>query len=223
MGQPTNGQKSMVVSYLTLRRGIGVLGFALPFVMLFGGKVFGQWEVQESICRYYYTDMRNGFVGMLCIIGFFLFSYRGYGRTDDTAGNVACVFALLVAFMPPSPESGATKSQSIAGGIHLVSAFGFLCTLAYFSLLLFTKTDPSHAPTKEKRQRNLIYRICGWTIVGAVALLCLYVLMLRNLIGSQFERFNPVFCLETLAVAAFGFSWIVKGEMIAKDALGPGT
>jgi hypothetical protein len=29
----------------------------------------------------------------------------------------------------------------------------------------------------------------------------------------QFERFKPIFCLETIALLAFGISWLVKGKI----------
>jgi hypothetical protein len=31
-------------------------------------------------------------------------------------------------------------------------------------------------------------------------------------VGDRFEQWHPTFWLETAAVEAFGFSWLVKGE-----------
>ena len=90
--KPTDPQ---LISYLMLRKTIGILGLAFPIALIIGSVAFfGCQEVQGSISAYYHTDMRNLFVGVLCAIGLFLFTYTGYDSTDATAGNIACMFAL---------------------------------------------------------------------------------------------------------------------------------
>ena len=100
--------------------------------------------------------MRNVFVGTLCAIAVFMLSYRGYGRSDDVAGDLACVFAVGVALFPTTPPGEPSQMEKLVGAIHLGFAAVFFLTLAYFSLILFTKTDP----TKESTHRNVSETQC---------------------------------------------------------------
>lgn len=207
---------SLVLSYLGLRKAVGVLGIALPFVLAFGGMLLDGPGLQASISNYYYTGMRNVFVGTLCAIAVFLLSYRGYERRDDIAGDIACVFSLGVAFFATAPPGTPSDTQRLIGGLHLAPAAGFFLTLSYFSLVLFTKTDPTKQPTPRKLQRNKVYKVCGWIMLGAIGLIVLHALLSGGITGSL-DRLAPVFWLEAVAVVAFGVSWLTKGEGILKD------
>src|SRR5512143_1409059 len=104
---------TLVFSYLTLRKAIGALGLALPFVLSFGAFLIFHQPVQNSISHYYWTGMRDVFVGMLFAIGFFLLSYQGYERADRIAGILACVFAVGVALFPTVPNAEAVTGPSV--------------------------------------------------------------------------------------------------------------
>lgn len=213
--QPTTS-RSLVISYLVLRKAIGVLGIALPFVLVFGQILFYESGVASSISSYYYTGMRDVFVGFLCAIAVFLMSYKGYERKDDLAGDLACVFGVGVALFPTSPDVGATPLQQWVGWAHLAFAAAFFVTLAYISLCLFTKTGSMKPPTRKKQQRNLVYRACGGTMLGCLVLIAL-VELVPGIDLSEIKRRDPVFWLEALAIVAFGVSWLVKGEGILQD------
>jgi hypothetical protein len=206
----------LVISYLVLRRAVGIIGIALPFVLVVGKWLLNGWGIQSSISAYYYTSMRDVFVGSLCAIGVFLLSYRGYERADDVAGNVACVFAVGVALFPTSPPAGATATQTAVGLIHLVFASAFFLTLAYFSLVLFRKTNPAKQMSERKKERNVVYTACGYTILACVGLIIVDVVLLRDLV---LQAVGPVFWLESAAVIAFGVSWLTKGETILADVV----
>ena len=106
--------------------------------------------------------------------------------------------------------------QETLGTLHYLSATVFFLMLAYFSLVLFRKTNPAVPPTREKLKRNRIYFICGVIILAAIGMIAL----LKLVPGLQTRMFltdDPVFWLEALAVVAFGFSWLVKGEAILSD------
>ena len=200
----------LVISYLDLRKAIGLLGLALPFALLFGGLIF-DGRIEQSISAFYYTPMRNVLVGTLCAIGVFLSSYRGYDRRDAIAGILGCVFAVGVAMCPEAPTH-ATPRQVVVGYVHYTFAAALFLTLAYFSLRLFTlSSKPRQTP--QKLARNSVYRVCGWTILGAMAL----ILVRAALFADRFTQYDPVFWLESLSVWAFGVSWGVKGEAILKD------
>ncbi len=216
MASKTGVSDGLVISYLVLRRAVGIIGTALPFVLVVGKWLLNGWGIQSSISAYYYTSMRDVFVGSLCAIGVFLLSYRGYERADDVAGNFACVFAVGVALFPTSPPAGATATQAGIGVIHLVFASAFFLTLAYFSLVLFRKTNPAKQMSERKKERNVVYTVCGYTILVCVGLIIIDVVLLRQ---SVLRAVAPVFWLESAAVIAFGVSWLTKGEALLADVV----
>jgi hypothetical protein len=210
-----NSGVSLVISYLDLRKAIGIIGTALPFVLAIGKVLLGSPGIQSSISAYYYTAMRDVFVGSLCAIAVFLFSYKGYDRRDDRAGNIAGLAALGVALFPTTPSNFTPQTQ-LLGTLHLISAAVFFLTLAYFSLVLFKKTSPQQPMTIRKVWRNRIYTVCGSIILIALALSAIIGIVpaLANALG----RFDPIFWLEAAAIVAFGISWMTKGEAILGEA-----
>lgn len=203
---PDDTQENVLVSYLTLRRVVGVLGVALPLVLaLWGFAVLDGIRIQPSISDYYSLRTRDALVGILFAVGWFLFTYRGYERTDDIAGNLACLFAIGVALFP---DSGAPWERVI----HFASATALFLTLSYFALFLFTKSGGS--PTPMKRARNRVYRTCGVIMLACIAGIGLYSALLQD---TPLAAFKPVFWLESAALWAFGVSWFVKGETILTD------
>jgi L-asparagine transporter-like permease len=208
---------SLVISYLTLRRIIGILGIALPFIMVSGTFLFGGYnEIQGSISSYYYTNMRDVFVGIICAIALFLFSYRGYNLIDNIAGDLGCLFALTLAFFPTRPDIFQPGYKDVTAYIHLISAALFFCVLIFFSLVLFPRRDKNQPFTKQKKQRNKVFRVCGYTILGCMVLIFLYFVLQENFYPGLI-KYDIVFWLETVALFAFGISWLVKGQFILKD------
>ena len=107
--------------------------------------------------------MRDVFVGTLCVIGFFLLSYRPttafkeYEGPDNVVGNWACLFAVGVALFPTTPDNPAPGDPRFIGYIHLTFATLFFLSLIYFSLFLFTKrkSEPATITTKAKEGQGL--------------------------------------------------------------------
>ena len=215
MENKKENQRNLVFSYLTLRQAIGILGMALPFVLSLGALLLFHTGLQSSISDYYHSCMRDVFVGTLWAIGFFLFSYKGYCRSDNIAGNLGCVFAIGVTLIPDAYGKITMSFNETSGIIHLTFAFLFFCTLIYFSLFLFTKTGTA-IPSKKKLQRNIVYKTCGYIMIICILLIAI-IFILPGSIKSHIEALKPVFWLEALAILAFGVSWITKGEAILKD------
>ena len=210
-----------------LRAIVGFLGMALPVVLaVWGFFILHGWHLQNSLSDYYSLRTRDAFVGILFVIGWILFTYKGYEKMDGIAGKLAWLFALCVALFPNS----GCGWERVA---HFTSASCMFLILAFFSLVLFTKSGGSpkgfkktisafrfNAPKKritmtpQKKTRNVIYRVCGWTIVA-----CLVLLVVFNLFGqdSLIKNINPVFWLESIMIWAFGFAWFVKGDTLFKD------
>ena len=239
MAEPSD---SSVIHMQALRRAIGAIAFLLPWVLVAGENVRdlllkepGQANrrfVELSISAYFHTGMREAFVGSLCAIAVFLLCYKGYQRWDILAARVAGSCALLVAVCPtrePSVEAGDTGEPVIdsatlfssarapdprwVGDVHFAAAALLFATLAVMSLVLFTRSTAA-VPTRQKTQRNRIYRTCGWVIIGCIAAVALGKLLLSD----AFNRSSSyVFSLESLALLAFGVSWLTKSELIFAD------
>jgi hypothetical protein len=207
--------RGITTSYLFLRRSIGVIGLALPFV-LFGyhsiqaGKVL----LRGSISSYYYTEMRDVFVGSLFAIGVFLFCYR-FRRLDNVLSNLAGVMAVGVALFPATPADP-SHTEVIVGRVHGVLAAILFGLLALFCFVSFPKVDNAAGRvTAHKIARNRIYRTCGVLIV--LSMLVVLAIQLLPVPRSFVDTYRPLFFAESVAIIAFGFSWFVKGGTILRD------
>lgn len=143
---------NLVISYLNLRKLIGMMGLFLPLgLVILGG-------FQSSLSAYYYTDARDWFVGVLIAIGTYLFTYRGYDIRDKIYTTVAGCSAVLVA-MVPTPHT-----------LHYIAAIVLFVCMGCLALFQFTKTGQAF-PDDKKLKSNKIYRICGLTIFVSIALI----------------------------------------------------
>jgi uncharacterized membrane protein YiaA len=194
----------IVVSYLTLRRAIGMLGISLP-IILFTWGVLGQRLWLDTISAYYSLRARDALVGCLCTIGCFLFTYHGHDDHDNLVTHVAGSCAVLVALVP-SIHSG------IQHTLHFVFAATLFVLLAYISYFRFTRQDDQ--PTEAKVTRNRVYRRCAVAMIVSVGLIP--VVDLTHL-TVRLALVRPIFLLETLALWAFGLSWLVKGGTLWRD------
>ncbi len=200
-----------IISYFRLRQLIGILGIALPLLMVvFKYISSNSWQIEFSISDYY-NDGSAGyvFVGVLFVLGFFLMSYKGYEKIDDRASDFGCICALGVALFPT------TSTNNFVHIMHFVFALLLFSTFIFFSLYLFRKTSSPKTITKKKVMRNRVYVTCG-----IIMIVCIIGIALASLgvMGSAAGKYKIVFWLEAVALGSFGFSWIVKGELLWKDA-----
>ena len=212
---------NFVVSYLNLRIGLGFVGFLLPIVLITGNFLFDNCtQVQPSISHYYYTAMGNYFVGSLCAVAMFLFFYKGPKKIDGIVANIAAIAALLVAFFPTDEAESSvckylfTERKNSVNYIHFTAAAFLFSCFAFFCLVLFTQTGGT-VVTSKKRVRMSIYKVCGIIIIACIILIAIY-----NLVGNletTFAKYRPTLVLESIALFAFGASWITKGQMFLKD------
>jgi len=237
------GPVGYVFSYLNLRRIVGVIGILLPVVLRVGVTIFGLPE-PYSVSGYYYSPMRNVLVASLCVLGIFLIAYRGYDRLDSRITNVAGGAAIGVAFFP---TSNPLFSPAWVGRLHPYFAAVAILSLALMALQ-FTRSQPAdqsqrsgetrrawlkdieymgrallfryedRARKSRKNVRNHIYSACAWAILVGVVLA-----FLQNFWPESAKNLTQwVYWFESLAIVAFGFSWLVKGgAMLADAALAP--
>jgi hypothetical protein len=213
-----SSQRPLVMSYLTQRLLIGVLAVLLPVVVVIANWLLG-YGFQQSVSGYYYTPMRNVFVGTLCAIGVFLLSYDGYDLPDRLITDLAGLCAICVSFFPTTP-SAATAHQVVIGDIHLGFAVTAFVALAVMSLR-FAKREPTPAglpfwprvayafgftgpgDSSTPRWELAAYRISGFVILVCVVLAYL-------LSSIQYS----LLVLEWVLLWSFGVSWFVKGKKI---------
>ena len=77
-----------IISYLDFRKLVGWVAMALPIVVWIGGVVFEKIPILDSVSSYYYTSMRDVFVGLLCAVGVFMCFYRGVSKVDVILANI---------------------------------------------------------------------------------------------------------------------------------------
>jgi hypothetical protein len=223
MTRELNKYDRRINSYMTLRRAVGLIGLCLPVVLLAYSGAFHGGELESSISHYYYTDMRNLFVGALCAVGLFMFFYAGYSWVDDWTGNIAGLSAIIAAFFPTIPVNGSTEWYN---NLHLpFAALLFVC-FAFFSLFLFTqskagkiyKHDPcnegyvfigSENRTPRKRLRNMVYIICGFGIIACLVFMAVWIFVFKTDNNDN----GLTYWLEFTALILFGISWLTKGEI----------
>ena len=211
----------LIVSYLTLRKAVGFIGLAMPIVVRVGAYFLEGIPSNTSISAYYYTSMRDIFVGTLWAIGVFLFCYRGPDTQDNLLTNVAGACAVLIGLLPTEPEyhplilakfpqlmTDACYRNHGPLGVHIYVVALFFLIISYLTICRFTR-PPSEAPiTPQKKWRNRVYVICG--IFMIVSLVVLVIIKLKS---PQASIFWP----ETVAIVAFGVAWLTKGHFILKD------
>jgi hypothetical protein len=204
---------------MTLRKAIGILGIVLPFVCVIGSSVLSQCTCFEgSVSFYYYTKMGGFLTGTLCSLGIFLLSYNGYNTWDKIVSKTAGLFAILIALFPakgPAVFSACDiidrHASAFSDTVHSVACALFFVDLICMSLFLFTKDDGNPMPKKLKR--NIVYKICGYVMLASVILLGICYMKWV----PSWSSWDPILVFETVALIAFGVSWLTKGQGILKD------
>ncbi|MBK4216264.1 hypothetical protein JJJ17_10035 [Paracoccus caeni] len=224
-GLSQKAHNDLVLSFLSVRRAIGVLGFFLPLALIAFALVTGQFL--PSISDAFFTPMRDIFVGTMMAQAVFLWSYEGFRPnsgeliSDKATARIAAVAAAMVGLAPTNMTPGTegatelpcTLLQCVMGTgpaamIHMIAAAVFFAALAIYCLVLFVRGEPD---SPEKRASNAIYSACGWIIVVSITLIG--ILFLTGL-DESLRWLRPVFWLETIATFAFATSWLVKGDSL---------
>ena len=154
---------NVTVNTKRMRIMIGALGMLLPWLVAL---ITLSWPQSVSIT--YYSILAVGaFMTVLGSAGILLINYRGYDRLDDIISTIAGACGIMICLCPmgvpddSSPITGAFRLPSnISNFLHCASAAGFFGLLAFMSFFLFTKTGVK-AVTKQKKIKNIIYRVCG--------------------------------------------------------------
>ena len=211
-------KENVTVNTKRMRIMIGILGMLLPWLVAL---ITLSWP--QSISITYYSVFAVGtFMVVLGSAGILLVNYKGYEKIDDITATIAGIFGILICLFPmtcsvksmtpstvvyPDAENTAVGifhlPSTISNIFHCISAFGFFATLAFMSFFLFTKT--AGEMTKQKKIKNIIYRVCGVGMLGSFALMLLQFI-------PGFNCYSLTWIVEAIALFFFGASWIVKSD-----------
>lgn len=198
------------MSFLRLHNLIGICSFILPLILLIGTVPF--CGIQGSMSACWYTNMRDVFVGSLYLCGGFFIANKGYDQTDNRLFNLCGICFFLIATFPCEQSNTLCSLyiynititiQKYHVYIHYITASVLFSTLAIICLTQFVKSSYNQ-PIDGKRQRNVLYIICGWLIIIGILLLISSRYLFPNWTWSTFAA-------EIIMLFSFGTAFIVKG------------
>jgi hypothetical protein len=163
-GQKVQREKTanaLIINYINLRKAIGYIGFLFPVALFVGAWSISNsvlsWQWPGSVSGYYFTSMRNVFVGALCVIAAFLIAYSGYNEMDRWITNLAGIFALGVALFPTGNPN--FHPVWVSYFYHIFSSL-MLIFLALMALQ-FTRTKPSSGEHLRDQLLHLLKALLG--------------------------------------------------------------
>lgn len=190
----------MKINTVRLRAWLGGLAILLPWIVaLLAG------EIPESIsATYYIPQCTTSFMIILGASSILLMCYKGYDKQDDIILSLSGVFGLGICLFPTYTYLYDTVgtfqvSVNVSSTIHNTCAIIFFGLLSYNSFFLFTKGDGT--PTKKKKIRNIIYRVCGVGMIASFLLLLLPDFRIK------------IWLVETIALFFFGISFLTKADI----------
>jgi hypothetical protein len=210
------------LSYLAMRKWIGIFGMLLAVIIVLGGNLFSDLGIQQSISIYYYSNMRDLLVGLLCFVSIFLITYKGETKGENYVTIFTGITSLLVALFPCYNENYKDIKVSLfqiypqySDKIHLISACLFFFFLGFISFVFFAEAKQVKSQLI-KRNIRILYKISG-----IIIWLCLL-----GLIVHHFSRENSflngpytTILLEAIALFIFGITWLIKGIQIKEEQI----
>lgn len=225
--QDTVNIRNSSISYLALRRCLGILGLLLPLLVV----VFNGFEFKSSISHFYYSSSSVFFTGFMFAFGIFLIFYPGRVDESDKISDgwvttIGGIGAILTALIPTAycslselPILITTELSSFCDGaglttqyihnnstlsfIHLSCAAIFLGLMGYMSFSRFTKG-------RTTAKMRVFYKFCA-----IMVWLPLVILGLKFIFNLEWTPYD-VFILECVSLVFFGIAWLVKGKMFER-------
>lgn len=211
-------QKHILATYFDLRVGVAAIAFLFPVILPLMGNYLGV-EFQPSLSDYYHTDMRNGFVGILFIIGAFLYLYRGFSNWENWLLNAAGLLAVCIALLPTDMK-GSASMQNAAEVFSMPLLHGF-CAVTFFiciALVCITCSRLTLDQIKENGYRKKLLMSIYWLL----GILMVTLPLTAAGIARFTELANPdmkshvIFWIEFAGVWVFATYWMVKSYEIHK-------
>ena len=219
------------ISDHALQQTVGWIAFAMPvFVRLVAFLHDGIWTT-NSISAYYYTSLRDVFVGSLVAGGIVLAFFPSRNVHDRWLARIAGLAAVGIGLFPMPIRAGVIdwvkadteqKRQAFVAalehGPHGPLGYHYYFVVVFFvtAFVLVTfrfKANTPVQPTARKCRRNRVYTVCG-CLMGAAFLWMAGIWFAGH---NDENKMASIFYPETLAVMAFAAAWLVKGQLVLKD------
>jgi len=200
---PEQLQQHILSTYLDIRRGIAIIGIIFPFLLWIGGRVRYGLPLQDSMSAYYYTPMRDWFVGLLFVTGTFLVLYKGFSHAEDWALNIGGVLAVGVAIFPMPLEKG---KEWIT--LHGFCAVGLFFSIAFVALFCAKDTLELIKDTKIPNPEQVIARLKK--LYNGIGVAMILAVAAAYLLNNAFDTGRSTFWVEAAGILSFGFYWLVK-------------
>lgn len=200
------------------RKMLSFFGFLLPILApLFGFLAYSDNgpEFWYSISATYYASSKILMIGVLFVVAFFLWTYKGYDIGDSVSCKISAGAALAILVFPCDCLAAGDHTgilnlpTNISDIFHCISAAILFGSFAYMIGFRFTKTDPNkmHHMTSKKEIRNIIYYTCAGIIV---------LFMISQVITSLLKVRWMTIVNEAIMLWAFSFAWAVKADVFKK-------
>ena len=213
------------LTYVFLRIGVGALALLLPIILAVGGAAAYGLRLQDSISAYYHAFtasprfpdifaieglglMRNWFVGILWAIGFFLILYKGFGRRESRALNIAGILLVMVSMFP---MGWACREACPKVSTHGVTAILFFFAIGY--VCIFRSSDTLQLlPVSQRTVYKRIYRVIG-------VIMWLFPLFVAIFEAAHLRIFgtHTIFFIEAVGIWTFSAFWLIKTFEIWKS------
>jgi len=232
-----------VVSYLTLRRWIGILGIGLPWACWIANGTINclnllnnhKLVVLGSICRYepeenlkssishfYYTASGPLFIGIIVTVAIFLFCYKGHQPkstdkwrwiSDGRVTTLAAISALGIVVFPTA------SVEPIPDNIFVFTTTELIGWIHYISAAVFFIMMTVLSLVNFRRRGDGDFGTGDHDLLyrwcGWIILISISIVFVYGFFLKEHLNWKlPVtFIFEALALTAFGTAWLVKGRI----------
>ncbi len=202
-------QAHITATYRALRAGLVALGLALPWVLWIGGRLAGD-PLQRSMSAYYFTPMRDVFVGTLFAVAALLVLYKGYTVIEDRVLDLAGVLLAGVALFHADPPGCGAAGPPV--NPHGVLAVLFFACIAYVGVFRASDTlGLVHDAARAARFRRTD-RLLGALMIASPLVAVVLRLALQAPGGGARSL---AFFAEATGTTVFAVYWLVKSREIA--------
>ncbi len=178
---------------------VGAVVAALPWVV---GVSSGSFEL-SSVSSAYHSGARAEYVALLCTVSLLLWISPTTSRVEWVATRIASLSTALLALIP---TSAAPCQSNLASKTHYGAALVLIFAMLT-SYVLLLREELENKPSYWQ------FRVGAYTLLGLVVGAAA---VARRILNSTFDcggvvAMGVTFWTETIALAAFGVTWIVAG------------
>jgi hypothetical protein len=209
-------------SYLLMRAIIGFIGVTLPFLLVLGDNLIksGGPVLRGSLSSYYYSGMRDFLVASLAAAAFFLITYKIFERSISNILSVVAGLAVLATALFPTDRphdvtAPLTPLQEKLGETTVVHVHYTAAGIAIVSLALITflfgVQEGRRSPQRAGHTARFSPAFWRWFHWILAAIILLSVAFAAYCDRKQIFTSYSLLVGESVALEAFGLSWLFKG------------